>query len=256
MKLVTPKKKFGQHFLKDIEYAEKVACMFKNDIKIENALEIGPGMGVLTNFLVNEFKNVVSIEIDTESVDFLNKNLKIPNLKVIEGDFLKLEISEIFNADKLVLIGNFPYNISTQIVFKLLENPNKFMGFGGMFQKEVAERLCAKEGSKTYGILSVFLNTYFNTEYLFTINEDSFIPPPKVKTGVIKCVLKENFELECSKTLYFDVVKTAFNQRRKTLRNALSKFKLEDNHKFAKLRAEQLSWQNFVELTKHIDSKK
>lgn len=218
-------------------------------------VEIGPGMGVLSEFLIANYNEVVAIEIDSESVTYLNKNLKSTNFKVIETDFLKENLSELFQNKEISIVGNFPYNISSQIVFKILENPSQVVGFGGMFQKEVAERLVAKEGSKTYGILSVLLNTYYHTEYQFTVAEHVFIPPPKVKSGVIKCLLKKDFVLPCDKKLYFEVVKMAFNQRRKMLRNALHKFNLPESHEFAKLRAEQLSVENFLELTQFIEQK-
>ncbi len=252
---VTPKKHLGQHFLNDKNIAEKVALLFKNDQKMTTMVEIGPGMGVLTDFLIANFSDVVAIEIDNESVQYLNKHIKASHFKVIETDFLKENLSMLFQNKEVCIVGNFPYNISSQIVFKILENPSQVIGFGGMFQKEVAERLVAKEGSKTYGILSVLLNTYYQTEYQFTVAEHVFIPPPKVKSGVIKCLLKTDFILPCDKKLYFEVVKMAFNQRRKMLRNALHKFNLPESHEFAKLRAEQLSVENFLELTQYIEQK-
>lgn len=213
------------------------------------AIEIGPGMGVLTRFLLEEYQKVVAVDIDKESIVYLNQTLISPKLKIVEADFLDdREIVKIL-TEPSVIIGNFPYNISTQIVFKVLENTEHVIAFGGMFQKEVAQRLTAKEGSKTYGILSVLLNAYYTTSYEFTVEPDVFIPPPKVKSGVIKCMKKEDFVLPCSKALFFEVVKTAFNQRRKTLRNALHKFNLSETHEFAKLRAEQLSVANFIDLT-------
>jgi 16S rRNA (adenine1518-N6/adenine1519-N6)-dimethyltransferase len=246
---VNPKKHLGQHFLKDIEIAHKVASLFKNDQVPETAIEIGPGMGVLTNFLLKEYKTVLAVDIDDESIDYLNKTIVSPNIKIIRADFMDdREVTKIMTKPS-VIIGNFPYNISTQIVFKVLENTENVMAFGGMFQKEVAQRLTAKEGSKTYGILSVLLNAYYTTSYEFTVEPDVFIPPPKVKSGVIKCIKKTDFVLPCRKSLFFEVVKTAFNQRRKTLRNALHKFNLSESHEFAKLRAEQLSVENFITLT-------
>lgn len=253
---VNPKKHLGQHFLKDKEIAQKVASLFKNDNVPSNVIEIGPGMGVLTAFLLQEYEHVSAIDIDKESIDYLNQTMISPKLKIIFADFLdNREIVKIM-TQPTVIIGNFPYNISTQIVFKVLENTDKVVAFGGMFQKEVAERLAAKEGSKTYGILSVLLNTYYTTKYEFTVEPDVFIPPPKVKSGVIKCLRKDNFVLPCSKQLYFEVVKTAFNQRRKTLRNALHKFNLSESHEFAKLRAEQLSVENFISLTSFFEQQR
>ncbi len=253
---VTPKKHLGQHFLKDAEIARKVACLFKDDHFNKKAIEIGPGMGILTNFLLQEYDKVVAVDIDKESVEYLNHTLINPNLKIVLADFLdNRELRNILNEPS-VIIGNFPYNISTQIVFKVLENIEIVPAFGGMFQKEVAERLAAKEGSKTYGILSVLLNTYYDTQYVLTVEPDVFTPPPKVKSGVIKCIRKEGFVLPCDRALYFEVVKTAFNQRRKTLRNALHKFNLSETNEFAKLRAEQLSVANFITLTRLFEEQR
>ncbi|MES2617990.1 MAG: 16S rRNA (adenine(1518)-N(6)/adenine(1519)-N(6))-dimethyltransferase RsmA [Bacteroidota bacterium] len=253
---VNPKKHLGQHFLNDNEIAEKVALLFKNENLQCPVIEIGPGMGVLTTFLVDNYKKVIAVDIDGESVDYLHKTMIKPNLKVIKADFLDDRSVREILTEPSVIIGNYPYNISSQIVFKVLENIENVVAFGGMFQKEVAQRLAAKEGSKTYGILSVMLNTYYTTTYEFTVSEHVFIPPPKVKSGVIKCLRKEGFELPCSKKLYFEVIKTAFNQRRKTLRNALHKFNLPESHEFAKLRAEQLSVKNFIDLTIYIENLK
>lgn len=253
---VNPKKHLGQHFLNDNSIAEKVALLFRDQYPGMPVIEIGPGMGVLTAFLTNTYEKVIAVDIDEESVDYLNKTMIKPNLKVIHADFLNDRVIGEILTEPSVIVGNYPYNISSQIVFKVLENIEKVAGFGGMFQKEVAERLAAREGSKTYGILSVLLNTYYTTTYEFTVDEGVFIPPPKVKSGVIKCMRKDDFVLPCSKKLYFDVIKTAFNQRRKTLRNALHKFNIPESHEFAKLRAEQLSVQNFIDLTLYIAQQK
>ncbi len=250
---VKPKKHLGQHFLKDESIAEKVALLFKDDNLQAQILEIGPGMGVLTQYLLQNYSDVSALEIDTESVEYLNHTLVPKGLKLMEGDILNKRNNELFDGKNLIVIGNFPYNISSQIVFKVLDHVESVVGFGGMFQKEVAERLVAKKGSKTYGILSVLLNAFYDSKYEFTIEPHVFNPPPKVKSGVIKCVRKDDFSLPCSKSLFFDVVKTGFNQRRKTLRNALHKFKLEESHEFAKLRAEQLSVEDFIQLTSYIE---
>lgn len=252
MKAVQPKKHLGQHFLKDENVAENVALLFKNNSEIENTIEIGPGMGVLTKYLLDNFNKVMAIEIDTESVAYLTQTLVPKGLQLIEGDFLNNDIAQKYLTNNTAIIGNYPYNISSQIVFKVLENTEKVIAFGGMFQKEVAQRLVAKEGSKTYGILSVMLNTFYDTKYEFTVDEHVFIPPPKVKSGVISCVRKKDFTLPVSKVLYFEVIKMAFNQRRKMLRNALHKFNLPESHEFAKLRAEQLSVNDFIKLTQFI----
>lgn len=226
--------------------------MFSEKKPLSPVLEIGPGMGVLTNFLLEIYPDVTAVEIDRESVEYLKGSLVKKGLKLIEGDFLNGSVDQVFDND-VFIVGNFPYNISSQIVFKVLEHVDSVKGFGGMFQKEVAERLVAKKGSKTYGILSVFLNAYYDTEYLFTIEPNVFIPPPKVRSGVIRCVRKDGFVLPCSKVLFYDVVKTAFNQRRKMLRNALHKFNLKETDEFAKLRAEQLSVEDFIKLTIRLE---
>lgn len=250
---VKPKKHLGQHFLKDESIAEKVALLYKDDNIQAQILEIGPGMGVLTQYLLEHYTDVSALEIDSESVEYLKHTLVPKGLKLLEGDILNKHNQTLFEGKNLIVIGNYPYNISSQIVFKVLENVESVIGFGGMFQKEVAERLVAKKGSKTYGILSVLLNAYYDSKYEFTIEPHVFNPPPKVKSGVIKCIRKADFSLPCSKSLFFDVVKTGFNQRRKTLRNALHKFKLEESHEFAKLRAEQLSVEDFIQLTSYIE---
>jgi 16S rRNA (adenine1518-N6/adenine1519-N6)-dimethyltransferase len=251
---VKPKKHLGQHFLKDESIAEKVALLYKDQYKDVPVLEIGPGMGVLTQFLLNHYTKVMALEIDSESVEYINEHMVPRGLQLHEGDILSGKTAHLFDNTDLIVIGNYPYNISSQIVFKVLDHVESVMGFGGMFQKEVAERLVAKKGSKTYGILSVLLNAYYDSTYEFTIEPHVFNPPPKVRSGVIKCVRKEGFVLPCSRSLFFDVVKTAFNQRRKTLRNALHKFNLQDTHEFAKLRAEQLSVEDFISLTSDIEN--
>ena len=250
---VKAKKHLGQHFLNDPSVAQDVALLFAQHPQKLPVLEIGPGTGVLTEFLIQNYASVSAVEIDTESVAYLNTHFVPRGLNLIGGDFLKphFDLSKI--ANDMLIIGNFPYNISSQIVFKILDNIEHVQGFGGMFQKEVAERLVAKEGSKTYGILSVLLNAYYDSAYAFTVGPEKFTPPPKVKTGVIKCVRKANVVLPCGKALFFEVVKAAFNQRRKTLRNALHKFNLHESHEFAKLRAEQLSVQDFIKLTQFIE---
>ncbi|NQW43384.1 MAG: ribosomal RNA small subunit methyltransferase A [Bacteroidetes bacterium] len=255
MKLVQPKKHLGQHFLNDENIAENVASLFQNILDVDQIIEIGPGMGVLTKYLLDKHPNVLAVEIDSESVNYLTQTFVPKGLKLVEGDFLNDNIAKKYLTKNTGLIGNYPYNISSQIVFKVLENTENFLAFAGMFQKEVAQRLVAKEGSKTYGILSVMLNTYYDTTYEFTVDEHVFIPPPKVKSGVIKCIRKNDFVLPVSKALYFDVIKTGFNQRRKMLRNALSKFNLPESHEFAKLRAEQLGVNDFIKLTKFIEDK-
>jgi 16S rRNA (adenine1518-N6/adenine1519-N6)-dimethyltransferase len=253
MSKVRPKKGLGQHFLKDKEIAARIADSLTGE-GYESVIEIGPGMGILTGFLmVRKFKDFRVIEIDNESVHYLETNL--PELtNIIRGDFLAMDIDSVFN-EKLGVIGNFPYNISTQILFKVLENKEKIIEVTGMLQKEVAERICAGPGSKTYGILSVLLQAFYNIEYLFTVSEDVFSPPPKVKSGVIRLRRNETKKLDCDEILFKKVVKACFNQRRKTLRNsvrAVFELKAEDYPLFH-LRPEQLSVNQFVNLTNWIE---
>ncbi len=248
---VKAKKHLGQHFLKDENIAKQIVDSL-TWIGYENVLEIGPGMGVLTKYLVRDKKNISVVEIDTESVEYLNQNY--PELPVYAEDFLKMNLAEKFNQSPVCILGNFPYNISSQIVFKIIDDRILVPEMVGMFQKEVAERICAKEGSKTYGILSVLTQAYFKAEYLFTVDENVFNPPPKVKSGVIR-LTRIREKLEVDEKLFVQIVKAAFNQRRKTLRNALkslnlSQHEIEEN--LLNLRAEQLSVEEFVELTDKI----
>ncbi|MCH8534978.1 MAG: 16S rRNA (adenine(1518)-N(6)/adenine(1519)-N(6))-dimethyltransferase RsmA [Flavobacteriaceae bacterium] len=260
---VRAKKNLGQHFLKDEKIAEKIAASV-NYSSADQILEIGPGMGVLTQFLLDYNKKVTAMDIDTESISYLNDFFSLDLtqaqnnlLNVQEADFLKADLAHYFGEQSLAIIGNFPYNISTQIVFKTLENRAQIPLFAGMFQKEVAQRICASPGSKTYGILSVLCKAFYTTEYLFTVHPESFNPPPKVQSGVMRMIRKANFQLECNEKLLFQVVKTAFGQRRKTLRNSLKSFQLSDQLKldpiFAK-RPEQLDVTEFISLTQKLEA--
>ena len=253
-KPVRAKKHLGQHFLKDENIAEKIA----NTLTLhgyENVLEIGPGMGVLTKYLVEKPVQVVALDLDSESISYLFDNYPNENLQILEADFLKTDATDFFGDEPYAITGNFPYNISTQIVFKAIENRQQVPEFTGMFQKEVAQRICAKEGNKTYGILSVLTQAFFDAEYLFTVKPGVFNPPPKVDSGVLRLSRKENFELPCDEKLLFKVVKTAFQQRRKTLRNSLKSFNLSDKLKEDTIfgqRPEQLSVLEFISLTQKI----
>ncbi len=252
---VKAKKHLGQHFLTDESIAQKIAdTLTLNGYK--SVLEIGPGMGVLTKYLLKKDITTHVIEIDTESVDYLKANFLNLAPRVIEKDFLKYDLNEIFKGESFAVIGNFPYNISTQIVFKMLEMRNQIPEFSGMFQKEVAQRICSKEGSKVYGILSVLTQAFYKAEYLFTVPPSVFNPPPKVDSGVLRLTRKENYTLPCDEALLFKVVKTAFQQRRKTLRNSLKTFNLSESLRedviFDK-RPEQLSVQQFILLTQKIE---
>lgn len=260
---VKAKKHLGQHFLKDENIAKKIADAL-TEKEYTNIVEIGPGMGVLTKYLLQNKTKVTVFEIDTESVQYLQEVFPVEHIKIntsrekfqiLEGDFLKKDLPQIFNNQQLAIIGNFPYNISSQIVFKAIENREIVKEFSGMFQKEVAQRIAEKQGSKTYGILSVLTQAFYDVEYLFTVPPSVFNPPPKVDSGVIRCVRKKNFTLPVDEKLFFRVVKTAFNQRRKMLRSSLKSFKLSETLKedpiFAK-RPEQLSVNEFILLTQKI----
>lgn len=256
MEKVKAKKHLGQHFLKDEEVAKNIADTLQ--LKgYEDILEIGPGMGVLTKYLLEKPVTTYVVEIDNESVDYLNENYPKLHGKIIAKDFLKYDINEVFEGKQFAIIGNFPYNISTQIVFKALELRNQIPEFSGMFQKEVAQRICEKKGTKAYGILSVLVQAFYDAEYLFTVDEHVFIPPPKVKSGVLRLTRKEDFSLPCSEKMFFRVVKTGFQQRRKTLRNSLKTMELSDElrqDKIFDLRPEQLSVADFINITLKIEA--
>lgn len=251
MDTVKAKKHFGQHFLKDLNIAQKIADTLSLS-GYEKVLEIGAGMGVLTQFLLQKNIDTHVVEIDRESVAYLQKHFPELENKIIAADFLSYDIASYFKHKPFAIIGNFPYNISSQIVFKTLELRELIPEFSGMFQKEVAERICEKAGTKTYGILSVFVQAFYEAEYLFTVSEQVFNPPPKVKSGVLRLVRKQKFHLDCDEKLFFTIVKTGFQQRRKTLRNSLKSFlrdeSIKNNPIFDK-RPEQLSWEDFVYIT-------
>lgn len=250
--MVQPKKHLGQHFLKDINIALKIVDSLSAET--QNIIEVGPGTGVLTKFLIEKKKNLLLIEIDEESINYLNNQYPELSEKIIRADFLKYQLSGLFKGS-FSIIGNFPYNISTQILFHALEYKNEIIEVIGMFQKEVAERIASPPGSKKYGILSVLLQIYFDIEYLFTVNENVFYPPPKVKSAVIRLRRNDVKDPGCDEKQLTDLVKTAFNQRRKTLRNALKKFTFIDSdeitHTLTK-RAEQLSKEDFIFLVNSI----
>ncbi|MHC5363268.1 16S rRNA (adenine(1518)-N(6)/adenine(1519)-N(6))-dimethyltransferase RsmA [Myroides sp. LJL110] len=256
MDKVKAKKHLGQHFLTDENVARRIADTLTLS-GYDKVLEIGPGMGVLTKYLLDKPVETFVVEIDNESVEYLNKHYIKLHDHIFAHDFLKFDIVSAFEKQQFAVIGNFPYNISTQIVFRALELRNFIPEFSGMFQKEVAERICEKKGSKAYGILSVLCQAFYNVEYLFTVSEHVFNPPPKVKSGVMRMIRKENFTLPCDEKLFFNVVKVAFNQRRKTLRNSLKSFNLSDNLKsedIFNLRPEQLSYEEFIQITLKIQA--
>jgi len=252
MEKVRAKKGLGQHFLKDKAVARRVSASLTG-VGYDSVLEIGPGMGILTELLIQRnFADLRVIEIDRESVEYLQKNL--PRLKeIITGDFLRLDLTVLFGG-KVAIIGNFPYNISSQILFRVLDYRHMVQEVCGMFQKEVAERICAVPGSKKYGILSVLLGAFYSAEYLFTVQEKVFSPPPKVKSGVVRLVRNKVDTLDCDEALFFRVVKACFNQRRKMLRNSIkSAFSIgAGEYPDLHLRPEQLSVKQFIDLTNWI----
>ncbi|MBD1363543.1 16S rRNA (adenine(1518)-N(6)/adenine(1519)-N(6))-dimethyltransferase RsmA [Mucilaginibacter sp. ZT4R22] len=255
MTLVRAKKHLGQHFLTDKNMAQKIVESLRPADKYKQVLEVGPGMGILSDFLLQKPEyEVFLIDIDTESYTFLQKKYPALGTHLINADFLELDFPATFQP-QMAVIGNFPYNISSQILFKILDNRKQVVEVVGMFQKEVAERCASKPGSKEYGILSVFLQAYYKVEYLFTVKAGVFNPPPKVLSAVIRLTRNETETLGCDEKLFWQVVKAGFNQRRKTLRNALSslinKEKMTEN-KMLDLRAERLNVEDFVKLTNQI----
>ena len=266
MRNVRAKKQLGQHFLKDLEIAQQIADTLQGIVPADKnqkirVLEIGPGMGVLTQFLIqNPAYETSAIEIDRESVAYLRDRFRDEldhSLRLIEGDFLKLNLNELYSEGQFCVIGNYPYNISSQIFFKVLEYKDRIPVCSGMIQKEVAERLAAKPGCKAYGILTVLMQAYYDIEYLFTVHEFVFDPPPKVKSAVIRFTRNNRSCMNCNEQLFKNVVKTAFNQRRKQMRNSLMGIVGKDNPLledpvFTK-RPEQLSVDEFADLTNKIE---
>ena len=255
MQKVRAKKALGQHFLTDLSIAQRIADTL-GDFKDYPVLEVGPGMGVLTQFLIDEGHDLNVVELDGESVEYLNANF--PDLKghIIEADFLKLNLHDIYQDRKFCVIGNYPYNISSQIFFKLLDYRDQVVACSGMLQREVAQRIASGPGNKAYGILSVLLQAWYDIEYLFTVDENVFNPPPKVKSGVIKLVRNSVTDLGCDERLFKTAVKTSFGQRRKTLRNSLQSLIPNGSSVLAgdmfRRRPEQLSVSEFIELTNII----
>ncbi len=260
---VSAKKHLGQHFLTDQSVAQRIAETLPEDGPT-HVLEIGPGTGVLTVYLLQRPVDLLAVELDTESVRYLqevfpleiaSRNLPYKSFQVLQADFLKLDPAPLFGGEPFALTGNFPYNISTQIVFRLLEFRHRIPVFSGMFQKEVAQRICAGPGSKTYGILSVLAQAYYRAEYCFTVPPHVFDPPPKVESGVIRLVRRDDADPDWDEQALRTLVKTAFNQRRKTLRNSLKSLHLSDNLKEDTIfdrRPEQLSVPEFIALAKRI----
>jgi len=259
MQQVRAKKSLGQHFLIDLDVAQRIAATI-NEFDVLPVLEVGPGMGVLTQFLLQQGHDLKVVELDSESVDYLKANFPALDGRIIEKDFLKLDLADACGNGPMVVIGNYPYNISSQILFRVLDYKDQVKCCSGMFQREVAQRIAAGPGSKTYGILSVLLQAWYDIEYLFTVDEGVFNPPPKVKSGVIKLVRNNVTDLGCDERLFKSVVKTSFGQRRKTLRNSLKGMIPPDSMprldaQYAdlfRMRPEQLSVAEFVRLTNII----
>jgi len=256
MRLVKPKKFLGQHFLKDLKVAQDIADTVDSQPELP-VLEVGPGMGVLTQFLVKKERTVKVVEVDYESVAYLREAFPSLEDHIIEDDFLKMNLNRTFDGNPFVLTGNYPYNISSQIFFKMLDNKELIPCCTGMIQKEVAERIAAGPGSKTYGILSVLIQAWYEVEYLFTVSEHVFNPPPKVKSAVIRMTRNQTRDLGCNEKLFKQVVKTTFNQRRKTLRNSIKPILGKESSilqdEIFNKRPEQLSVQQFVELTNMVE---
>ena len=256
MKSVRPKKFLGQHFLKDLQIASDIADTVDTCPGIP-ILEVGPGMGVLTQFLLRKERPVKVVELDFESVAYLRDNFPELGNNIIEQDFLQMDLAQLFEGKPFVLTGNYPYNISSQIFFKMLDYKDLIPCCTGMIQKEVAERIAASPGNKTYGILSVLIQAWYKVEYVFTVHEHVFNPPPKVKSAVIRMTRNETTDLGCNEKLFKQIVKTTFNQRRKTLRNSISTI-LDKTHPLSadaifNKRPEQLSVQDFINLTNRVE---
>jgi 16S rRNA (adenine1518-N6/adenine1519-N6)-dimethyltransferase len=260
MKQVRPKKNLGQHFLTDLGIAKRIADTVDEPYPALPVLEVGPGMGVMTQFLVEKPRPLKVVEIDRESVAYLKGTLfredqeASPTSPIIEGDFLRMDLSKVFDGAQFVLTGNYPYDISSQIFFKMLDNRDLIPCCTGMIQHEVAVRMAAKPGNKQYGILSVLIQAWYNVEYLFTVEPSVFNPPPKVQSAVIRMTRNEVQHLGCDEQLFKRVVKTVFNQRRKMLRVSLRQLVKEPfEHPFMTLRPEQLTIAQFVELTNMVE---
>lgn len=253
MQPVRAKKHLGQHFLTDENIAKNTVSALLEKDKTSFIVEVGPGTGVLTQFLINDVDNFLAMDVDGESVEYLKTKYPEKKDKIVLADFLETDLQKLA-GQKFNVIGNFPYNISSQIMFKVLENKNSVDYVVGMFQKEVAMRLAEKPGSKVYGILSVLLQAFYEIEYLFTVHENVFSPPPKVKSAVIRLTRNKVQKLDCDEDLFKKVVKTTFNQRRKTIRNSVRTLfnNNELRHPLLDKRPEQLSVAQFVELTQFV----
>lgn len=251
---VKPKKALGQHFLTDLSVAGRIAATLSDYVGVP-VIEVGPGMGVLTRFLLDGGHDLTVVELDRESVGYLQANFPQLHGRIVEADFLRLDLAELTRGREFCVIGNYPYNISSQIFFHILDHKDMVPCCSGMLQREVAERLAAPEGTKARGILSVLLQLWYRVDYLFTVSENVFNPPPKVKSGVIKLVRNDRRLLPCSEQLLKSVVKVTFGQRRKTIRNSIRAVcpDFPAGHPLAQMRPEQLSVEQFIELTLEVE---
>ncbi|HRO76386.1 MAG TPA: 16S rRNA (adenine(1518)-N(6)/adenine(1519)-N(6))-dimethyltransferase RsmA [Crocinitomicaceae bacterium] len=257
MTLVKAKKHLGQHFLTDKNISRKIAQQYGSHFGCKKVLEIGPGMGAMTQYLLeDETLDVFVMEVDKESVAYLNEHFPALHGKIIDGDFLKYDLKSLFKNEPFAVVGNFPYNISSQILFRCIEFKDQIPEIMGMFQKEVAERVAEKKGSKAYGIISVLLQTYYTIDYCFTVDEHVFNPPPKVKSGVIRLTRNERKTLPCNEKLYVQIIKACFNQRRKMIRNTIKSFLNGQpfESEYLTQRPEQLSVDDFIKLTLEVEA--
>ena len=257
MNVVKPKKFLGQHFLTDLSVAQRIANTI--DVCPElPVLEVGPGMGVLTQYILKKSREFKVVEIDFDSVPYLHEHFPELGDNIIEGDFLQMNLCEMFDGRPFVLTGNYPYNISSQIFFKMIENRDLIPCCTGMIQKEVAERMAASPGSKTYGVLSVLVQAWYDVEYLFTVPETVFNPPPKVKSAVIRLMRNEKSALGCDEQLFRRIVKTVFTMRRKMMRNGMKQILGKDSSLLTDSvftqRPEQLSVQDYIDLTNRVEA--
>ena len=257
MDSIKPKKFLGQHFLTDLSVAQRIANTVDAypDIPI---LEVGPGMGVLTQYIIPKGRPFKVVEIDFDSVPYLHEHFPQLGDNIIEGDFLKMDLQEVFDSKPFLLTGNYPYNISSQIFFKMVENRNLIPCCTGMIQKEVAERMAASPGGKTYGVLSVLIQAWYDVEYLFTVHENVFNPPPKVKSAVIRLIRNNKETLGCDEQLFRRIVKTVFTMRRKMMRNGMKQILGKDSPMLADpmftKRPEELSVEDYIELTNRVEA--
>ncbi len=250
------KKSFGQHFLTNEPLAGRIADALNSFGEIKNVLEVGPGRGMLSKYLIRKYPNLTMVDADKDMIELLRQDELYSSAQILFSDFLKLDLRNLFAGEPLYIIGNFPYNISSQIVIKMIENRDIVPGLVGMFQKEMAERIAHEPGSKEYGAISVLTQAYYQVEYLFTVKEGNFNPPPKVKSAVLRCVRRPDPHLDCDEHLFRTIVKACFNFKRKMIRNALKPWLSPEILKdpYYEQRPEQLSVSEFVKITQSVQS--